>query len=337
MGLKEAQFTNKNENFTSVVFVVTDGKLEITPRQVTLTSESASKPYDGTALTRPDVAGGDGFVAGEVTDIRATGSVTNVSEGEVTNTITYTTGEKFNADNYNITREEGKLSITASQEKVTVTITGHTNTEKYDGTPKKAEGYEVAIASDSGLYKEADFSFSGTAEVEKTDAAETAYPMGLAAGQFTNTNTNFANVEFVVTDGALTITPRQVILTSATDEKVYDGTPLTNHNVTVSGDGFAAGEGAAYEVTGTQTDKGSSDNTFTYKLNENTKASNYNIEIAVGKLTVKESEKTVVVTIKGNTDGKTYDGTEHSVSGYQVESIKIGENDTDLYLSLIHI
>ena len=37
------------------------------------------------------------------------------------------------------------------------------------------------------------------------------------------------------------------------------------------------------------------------------------------------------VTIKGNTDGKTYDGTEHSVSGYQVESIKIGENDTDLY------
>ena len=325
--------TDKEGNVVTSEFEVKteNGSLTITPRQVNLTSESASKPYDGTPLTRPSVTGGDGFVAGEVTDIRATGSVTNVSEGEVTNTITYTTGEKFNADNYNITREEGRLSITASQEKVTVTITGHTNTEKYDGTPKKAEGYEAVIASDSGLYKEADFSFSGTAEVEKTDAAETAYPMGLAAGQFKNTNTNFANVEFVVTDGALTITPRQVILTSATDEKVYDGTPLTNHNVTVSGDGFAAGEGVAYDVTGTQTDKGSSDNTFTYKLNEDTKASNYNIEIAVGKLTVKESEKTVVVTIKGNTDGKTYDGTEHSVSGYQVESIKIGENDTDLY------
>ena len=325
--------TDKEGNVVTSEFEVKteNGSLTITPRQVNLTSESASKPYDGTPLTRPSVTGGDGFVAGEVTDIRATGSVTNVSEGEVTNTITYTTGEKFNADNYNITPEEGKLSITASQEKVTVTITGHTNTEKYDGTPKKAEGYEAVIASDSGLYKEADFSFSGTAEVEKTDAAETAYPMGLAAGQFKNTNTNFANVEFVVTDGALTITPRQVILTSATDEKVYDGTPLTNHNVTVSGDGFAAGEGADYEVTGTQTDSGSSDNTFTYKLNEDTKASNYNIEIAVGKLTVKESEKTVVVTIKGNTDGKTYDGTEHSVSGYQVESIKIGENDTNLY------
>ena len=333
MGLKEAQFTNKNENFTSVVFVVTDGKLEISPRQVTLTSESASKPYDGTALTRPDVAGGDGFVAGEVTDIRATGSVTNVSEGEVTNTITYTTGEKFNADNYNITRGEGKLSITASQEKVTVTITGHTNTEKYDGTPKKAEGYDVDITSGGNLYKKADFSFSGTAEVEKTDAAETAYPMGLAAGQFTNTNTNFANVEFVVTDGALTITPRQVILTSATDEKVYDGTPLTNHNVTVSGDGFAAGEGAAYEVTGTQTDKGSSDNTFTYKLNENTKASNYSIELAPGKLTVTPVTDKVIVTITEHSASLKYNGAEQSVTGYDTAIDNTLYKETDFTFS----
>ena len=279
------------------------------------------------------MTGGDGFVAGEVTDIRATGSVTNVSEGEVTNTITYTTGEKFNADNYNITREEGKLSITASQEKVTVTITGHTNTEKYDGTPKKAEGYKAVIASDSGLYKKADFSFSGTAEVEKTDAAETAYPMGLAAGQFTNTNTNFANVEFVVTDGALTITPRQVTLTSATDEKVYDGTPLTNHNVTVSGDGFAAGEGAAYEVTGTQTDKGSSDNTFTYKLNENTKASNYSIELAPGELTVTPVTDKVIVTITEHSASLKYNGAEQSVTGYDTAIDNTLYKETDFTFS----
>ena len=327
--------TDKEGNVVTSEFEVKteNGSLTITPRQVNLTSESASKPYDGTPLTRPSVTGGDGFVAGEVTDIRATGSVTNVSEGEVTNTITYTTGEKFNADNYNITREEGRLSITASQEKVTVTITGHTNTEKYDGTPKKAEGYEAVIASDSGLYKEADFSFSGTAEVEKTDAAETAYPMGLAAGQFTNTNTNFANVEFVVTDGALTITPRQVILTSATDEKVYDGTPLTNHTVTVSGDGFAAGEGATYDVTGTQTDKGSSDNTFTYKLNENTKASNYSIELAPGELTVTPVTDKVIVTITEHSASLKYNGAEQSVTGYDTAIDNTLYKETDFTFS----
>ena len=327
--------TDKEGNVVTSEFEVKteNGSLTITPRQVNLTSESASKPYDGTPLTRPSVTGGDGFVAGEVTDIRATGSVTNVSEGEVTNTITYTTGEKFNADNYNITREEGRLSITASQEKVTVTITGHTNTEKYDGTPKKAEGYEAVIASDSGLYKEADFSFSGTAEVEKTDAAETAYPMGLAAGQFKNTNTNFANVEFVVTDGALTITPRQVILTSATDEKVYDGTPLTNHTVTVSGDGFAVGEGADYEVTGTQTDSGSSDNTFTYKLNENTKASNYSIELAPGELTVTPVTDKVIVTITEHSASLKYNGAEQSVTGYDTAIDNTLYKETDFTFS----
>lgn len=87
--------------------------LTINKRIVTLTSETASKPYDGTPLTKPEVTvGGDGFVEGEVTDIRATGSVTYVSEGEVTNTITFTKGQKFKDSNYDITKDEGTLTIT---------------------------------------------------------------------------------------------------------------------------------------------------------------------------------------------------------------------------------
>ena len=55
-------------------------------------------------------------------------------------------------------------------------------------------------------------------------------------------------------DGTLTISKRSVTLTSADDEKVYDGKALTNDEVTVSGDGFVTGEGATYDVTGTITD-----------------------------------------------------------------------------------
>lgn len=96
-----------------IVTKTVDGTLTIKPRSVTLTSETASKPYDGTALTKPNVkVTGDGFVDGEVTDIRATGSVTYVSEGEVTNTIKYTPTDKFKAYNYDITKTEGKLTIT---------------------------------------------------------------------------------------------------------------------------------------------------------------------------------------------------------------------------------
>lgn len=90
-----------------------DGTLTINKRSVTLTSESASKVYDGTPLTKHEVTvTGDGFVEGEVTDIRATGSVTYVSEGEVTNTITFTKGQKFKDSNYDITKDEGTLTIT---------------------------------------------------------------------------------------------------------------------------------------------------------------------------------------------------------------------------------
>ena len=52
---------------------VTKGKLTISKREVTLTSQTDSKPYDGTALTRPKViVTGDGFVDGEASDITAT-------------------------------------------------------------------------------------------------------------------------------------------------------------------------------------------------------------------------------------------------------------------------
>ena len=85
----------------------------ITPAQVTLTSESASKDYDGIALTKPKVtvsgAGATVFQS-EVTDIKANGSVTDPGPA-VDNTITYTPDANFKETNYNISKTEGKLSI----------------------------------------------------------------------------------------------------------------------------------------------------------------------------------------------------------------------------------
>ena len=57
-------------------------------------------------------------------------------------------------------------------------------------------------------------------------------------------------------------------MTSATDEKEYDGTALTNDKVTISGDGLADKDYIEVDVTGSQTYIGSSDNTFTYEIRE---------------------------------------------------------------------
>ena len=320
MGLNKSQFKNKNNNFSdsNVEFVVNDGKLEIEKRVVTLTSDGGSKVYDGTPLTKPEVAvGGDGFVDGEVTDIKATGSVTHVSAGEVTNTITYTEGTNFKESNYNITKTEGKLSITPLGG-VVVTIKGQTKTVTYNGEEHTAWQYDVVSISDP-LYETAPDEFpnfwnKNAKKAKGTDAG--TYPMGWKAEDFENTNTNFSNVTFVVTDGSLTITKRPVTLTSASDKKVYDGNALTKKEVTVGGDGFAKNEGATYNVTGTQTNVGESKNTFSYTLNEGTKADNYTIEKTEGTLKVTPVTDKVTVTITGLNKTVTYDGEEHSVFGY---------------------
>ena len=82
------------------------------------------------------------------------------------------------------------------------------------------------------------------------------------------------------------ITKRNVTLTSADASKQYDGTALTNRNVTVSGDGFVEGEGATYNVTGSITNVGEAENTFTYTLNAGTLEGNYTINLVFGTLEI---------------------------------------------------
>ena len=306
-----------NQDVTNKVVVKTKpGQLTISKRNVTLTSATDEKVYDGHALTNNKVtASVDGFAKGEGATYDVTGSQTDA--GESKNTFTYTLNEGTKAGNYNITKTEGTLKVTPVTDKVTVTITGNTGSVTYDGNSHKVTGYTSTFSN--GLYTEANFKFSGKAEASRTDAGQT--DMGLAVEQFTNTSKNFTNVEFVVTDGYSNVEKRKVTLTSASDEKVYNGNPLTNGEVTVSGDGFANGEGATYDVTGSQTDVGFSNNTFSYKLNKGTLASNYTIETKEGKLEVTPLTDKVTVTITGNKDTAVYDGKTHSVEGYDVTNI----------------
>ncbi len=223
MGLNAGQFTNTNTNFTNVTFVIsTDGELKIEPRKVTLTSGSGSKVYDGKPLTKPEVTCEDAVFKSEVTEIKATGSVTNVEKSPATNTITYTPGANFKEGNYNIE------------------------------------------------YK----------------------------------------------PGTLTITKRDVTLTSETANKVYDGTPLTKPEVTVTGDGFVTGEVTDIKATGTITDVGTVTNTITFAKGEKFKDSNYAITKTEGTLEVTPITDKVTVTITGNTKTVRYNGKEQSVTGF---------------------
>ncbi len=324
MELKASDFQNINTNFANVKFVIVDGTLEIAKREVELISASDSKEYDGTALTNDTVTvSGDGFVNGEGATYDVTGSKIDVGESD--NEFSYTLKSNTNADNYNITVEEGNLKVTPVTDEVTVTIKGNTEKVKYNGKKQEVTGYQVEISNP--LYKESDFEFSGDARVEAVDAD--TYYMGMTVADFKNVSKNFTNIRLIVIDGSLVIEKREVTLTSASDEKEYDGTALTKNKVVVTEDGFVIGEGATYDVTGSQIEVGESDNKFTYTLNANTKASNYEITKKEGKLKVTAVKTEILVKIKENGETLKYDGENHEVTGYTVESISNSKYTVD--------
>lgn len=259
----------------------------ITKRSVVLTSETASKPYDGTPLTKPDVTvAGDGFVEGEVSNIRATGSVTTVAEGEVTNAIEFDTSKTFKPTNYDITKNEGKLSITELSAENGLTIKPNSVDYPYDAT-KHAAAAATANASVSGTKVNLEYRVKGTTDDNWTSdpATITAVNAGETVIEVRASAANYSGYKYA--EQTLTINKRAVKLESGSATKTYDGTPLVNDQVTVSRDGFIKSDLAEdVHATGTQTKVGASDNTISYKLKEGV-ADNYNIlPEKLGTLTV---------------------------------------------------
>ena len=291
-----------------------NGTLTITAKPLTITADSAEKVYDGQPLTKNSFTNTE-LAEGDKLTATVTGSQTNVgSSDNVASAAVIMAGEENVTANYTITYEKGSLIVTPVTDEVIVTVTERGGDYLYDGGEKVVTGYDAV--SSNPLYTANDYSFSGDATVKSTNAG--SYDMELAPEDFKNTSANFTNVTFIIVDGKLNIAQRKVLMTSADDEKVYDGTPLTNSTVTVTGDGFAEGEGAAYTVTGSQLDEGSSNNSFTYELNEGTLAANYIIETKEGKLTVKPI--LTEITITANSGEKMYDGSALINGGYTFTS-----------------
>ena len=282
-------------------------KYQITPREYTVTTDSAEKPYDGTALT----AGGrvNNLVDGETVTLKITGSQTEVGSSNNTYSLTWDGSAKeknytHGTDSIGLLTVTPKSIIPSDTNGIVVTKPADS---KYDGKVHENKPTVRDNKTDKTLVEGTDYTLAYKGDTTNVGTV-TVTITGI--GNYTGSH-----------DVTYQITPRKVKLTSESDSKTYDGTPLVKHDVKVSEDGFADGEGATYSYTGTQTDAGSSENTFTYALKEGMLASNYEITTANGTLTVEAVKTEVKVEITGHTDTVTYDGQVHSVSGYDVTKI----------------
>lgn len=261
MGLSSGQFSNTNGNFENVEFVVeNDGSLTINPLEVSLVSEGGSKAYDSTPLTMPDVTyaeGSDQFVNGEVSGLKATGSVVNAGDKQ-TNSIEYAKGANYKDINYKVSKSEGDLSIIeADLDKDAVTWNVSDETKVYDGSALKAG---TATATDKyGNALTVEYSVDG--KTWYTDPSNiTLTHFGSTEVKLRATSSNYKSGQYAENSEWVAITKRLVTLKSGSGTWSYDGNAHTNSDMTITpsgqGVGFVAGEGVDIAWTGSITDMG---------------------------------------------------------------------------------
>ena len=103
--------------------------------------------------------------------------------------------------------------------------------------------------------------------------------------------------------GTLTVTPASAVVKTGSAEKVYDGTPLTNSEASISG--LVHGETAKVTATGSITNVGSKSNSYSIDWGS-AKEKNYDVSSQTGTLRVTGND--AQISIKVSVSGKTYDG-----------------------------
>ena len=253
-------------------------KVTIAKRPVTITAEDASKVY-GTADPTFKNASMSGHVDGELTDLGLTVSRSDAGTeaGEKLGNHKKVLSISKSKEELEATYPNYTFTVTPADFRIDVNTTGLTVnadnvTKVYDGT-----AYGVTpTASINGAtirYKDADGNYTLTESPTKKN-------VGSKTVEF---EASLYGYKSVTGSATVEITKRQVIITTPTDSKVYEGTPLTAAG-TISG--FVNGETATFTTTGSQTEVGSTANTYSLTWDGTAKESNYKVVETIGTLTV---------------------------------------------------
>ena len=278
-------------------------------RQVTLTSGSATKPYDGSPVRCGDVhIAGDGFIGleGATFDVRGSQTVAGSSK----NAFSYTLKAGTLSGDYDIVKVEGDLTVTKAtypgQEPggagIAWSVASGAATWMYDGRP-----HGVAL---TGVPTGVTARLAGN---EATDAGDYVATVAL--------DYDAANYEPPAAPAPLawSIARRPLTLMAASREKPYDGFPLAVRpgDITASGSGYADGECLDYFGFASITDVGETAATFSYRDSATAKAANYDVTVAGGQ-TLKVTVGGDQISVTADSATWAYDGEEHRAATWRV-------------------
>lgn len=312
---------------------VNNGTLTIAKRNVTIAAKPVTSEYTGSAInaTEYDITS-DPLAEGDtVKSVEYTGGPVNVGTGTSTpcNAVIVDANGVDVTANYNITYSGAE--VTVSKYSGEVVITAKDATKPYDGSALTASN-DVTV---SGLLGSdtVDATVSGEATVPGKDGTAKIgdYVIKNAAGE--KVNDNYANIKLV--DGKLSVTKRDITVTTGSDSKAYDKTALTTKadDYSITSGSLVSGQNLTLTLSGTQTEPGSSKNTVkegSLKISDEQGrdyTAYYNVTIKEGTLEV-TGVKVIEISIKATSAKKVYDGTELTANSYDVVSGALESGDT---------
>ncbi|MBR4743405.1 MAG: InlB B-repeat-containing protein, partial [Oscillospiraceae bacterium] len=253
-------FQNTNPNFDEVTFKTTNGKLEITAREVTVSVEDKTVEYNGSEQYGNTEYTFGNVVSGQTATITYTpskgtlASETPYDNGEYGEDFAVVDGEGNDVtSNYTLgTQTPGKLTIMQSSAKITV-VPGN-GSKTYDGNAltKTTHGdFTVTGVPDGFAWSAmADGTVTNVVPGEGEKAINAVISFIIYNSADEDVTDQFANIDKSAT-GTLEITPATVTLTSGSKSREYNGSALTNEEVEGKNDngltvetGWVGSEGA---------------------------------------------------------------------------------------------
>lgn len=256
----------KNANYTG--FIVDSYRIE--RARIEVSTSSAVKRYDGTALTASGII--EGVKVDSDAEFKVTGSQVEVGASPNTYSLLFAEGKR---GNYTVRDDVGTLRV----------------------LPDSIAGFAMSRPEDvvyNGLEQKQSVTLGlpdGTTLVEGKDYM-LSYDNATDAGTVTVTATGIGDYRGIKTPSTLSvtyeITPAPLVVDTDDATKVYDGTPLTAPG---SVTGLVESQTATLVTTGSQTEVGSSKNTYAIVWDGSAKQGNYEVSHEdLGSLTVKEAE-----------------------------------------------
>ena len=289
-------------SYTNVVLV--RGTLTVTPADLTISTGSASKEYDGAPLTASEVTV-TGLQGGDSITVTATGSLTNVGTAENTYSIDW--GD-VNPDNYTIRENLGALAVEPNTD--TITLTAGSVDKVYNGSDLTTEDYTLEGELPYGV--ELSVTVGGSQrDAGSSESAITSYAF-TANGE--DVTANFTSV--VTVNGTLTVTPADLTISTGSASKGFDGSALTCGEAEITGLAEADIGKVTVTATGSITNAGSTANGYTIDWGD-VNPNNYTIRENLGTLAVEPNTDTITLTA-GSVE-KVYDGSDLTTEDYTLE------------------